>query len=83
MIVKLWIPIRNLLIFWMVGLFMWTISMLAIAFVCVPLAALMLKGEFVFWPSWDEGLQYIKIGLWAAFSSGTILWIKEEFFSNK
>ena len=57
--------------------------MLAIAFVCVPLAALMLKGEFVFWPSWDEGLQYIKIGLWAAFSSGTILWIKEEFFPNK
>ena len=80
---KLWAMLKNLLTFWVVNLYIWTALTIAIVFVCLPLAMLMLKGEFVFWPSWHEGLQYIKIGLWAAFSSGTILWIKEEFFPNK
>ena len=81
--VKQWAMLKNLLTFWAVNLYIWTALTIAIVFVCLPLAMLMLKGELVFWPSWYEGLQYIKIGLWAAFSSGTILWIKEEFFPNK
>ena len=75
--------LKNLLTFWVVNLYIWISLMIILVFLCLPLAVLMLKGTFLFWPSWDDLVKYIKLTLFAAFCSGTILWIKEEFFPNK
>ena len=80
---KLMIMVKNLLTFWVVNFILIGIGMSLVVFIGLPITTLMLKGTLELLPGWDVVYKSIYFVIFAAFSSGTILWIKEEFFPNK
>ena len=83
MVAKLIYLLKSLLLFWALNLIAFGSFMFIVVLIGQPIITLIFVGKFELILSLDLIQKTAKFVVWAAFWTGTILWVKQEFFPDK
>jgi hypothetical protein len=82
MIVKLTIAIKQLLLYWTYLFIVFSVGMLLVDLIGVPIGMFVMTGEIQLTPDFETIENSIEYAAISAFIVGIIIFIKQEFFDN-